>query len=104
MARTSVTIVKNDFPEAIAKGVEGAKRAKEEAIKRVADHARENVAVLTGETRDSITETDEGVIVGGAALYLEFGTRKMAAQPFLIQGVDEADDVAIEFLSAIFGK
>jgi len=99
-----VTILKNDFPEMTARGVEGADHAKEAAIRKVAEHARENVAVLTGETRDSITEQEDGVSVGGAALYLEFGTRKMAAQPFLIQGVDEAEDVTIEFLSGIFGR
>lgn len=56
----------------------------------VADTAREMVAVDTGETRDSITVTGDGVSVGGAAVYLEFGTYKMAAEPFFRPAADAA--------------
>ena len=62
--------------------------ASSEAIKnkvkvKIAQSARKLVAVDTGETQDSITVTKDGVEAGSAALFLEFGTVKMAAQPFL---------------------
>lgn len=47
---------------------------------------QERVAVDTGETRDSIHREGSGseatVTVGGAGLFLEYGTSKMGAQPF----------------------
>ena len=60
----------------------------------VAGTARAMVAVDTGETEDSIQITPEGVVAGGAAIYLEFGTYKMAAQPFMRPAADSADDGA----------
>lgn len=70
-----------------------------EAVQPTADHARAHVAVETGEVRDSIAVTSRhtrtkatasvvvhGSTLGGAAreaLFLELGTSKMAAQPFL---------------------
>lgn len=67
-----------------------AEAAKNEVRSFVADEARGLVAVATGETQESIEETEEGVSVGGAALYLEFGTYKMSAQPFLRPAADAA--------------
>lgn len=65
--------------------------AVEDAVKEnLANTAMGLVAVDTGETRDSITVTETGVEVGGAAIYLEFGTYKMAAQPFFRPAMDEA--------------
>jgi HK97 gp10 family phage protein len=47
---------------------------------------QERVAVDTGETRDSIHVEGSGseakVVVGGAGLFLEYGTIHMQAQPF----------------------
>lgn len=70
-----------------------------QAIQPTADHARAHVAVETGEVRDAIqvdghhsrTRATASVVVvgstiGGAAreaLFLELGTSKMAAEPFL---------------------
>lgn len=54
----------------------------------VAAEARQNVPVRTGALRDSITVNDEGDTVSvsadaGHALYVELGTSRMAAEPFL---------------------
>jgi HK97 gp10 family phage protein len=69
----------------------------------VAGTAKSIVSVETGETYDSIEVTPEGVVAGGAALYLEFGTYKMAAQPFMRPAADGADDGgAIAAASAVF--
>ena len=57
----------------------------------VAEEAQRQGPGLTGETRDSIQVTEEGVSAAGAAIYLEFGTSKMDAQPFLRPAAEEAD-------------
>ena len=65
--------------------------------------AKSMVPVDTGETYDSIQVTPEGVVAGGAAIYLEFGTYKMGAEPFMRPAADEADDHgAIAAASAAF--
>jgi HK97 gp10 family phage protein len=69
----------------------------------VAATAKSMVPVDTGETYDSIQVTPEGVVAGGAALYLEFGTYKMAAEPFMRPAADGADDGgAIAAAAAVF--
>lgn len=57
----------------------------------VAEAARARVPVLTGETRESIAVVPEGVQAAGAARWLEFGTYRMAAEPFMRPAADEAD-------------
>lgn len=71
-------------------GTAAAEAGKNEVRGFVAETARNTVAVATGETQESITETDEGVTFGGASLYLEFGTYKMSAQPFIRPAADAA--------------
>ena len=95
-------IVEDLFPERIAEGLEAAKEAEEAAKQTIADRARERVAVLTGATRDSIQETAEGVEAGEASVFLEFGTVKMAAQPFFLQGVPEGEVSADDKLRFAF--
>lgn len=62
----------------------------------VLTEAKQNVRQRTGETRDSgqITGGDMVYVVsfGGAALYLEYGTAKQPAYPFL--GPAVADNMA----------
>jgi HK97 gp10 family phage protein len=59
----------------------------------VATFARQMVPVDTGELRDSIEVTGEGVVAGtDHAVYVEFGTFKMTAEPFLRPAADEADE------------
>jgi HK97 gp10 family phage protein len=89
------------LPELFAKlaavqtvGLAGAETAKTLLSEDVAGNARSKVAVDTGETRESIEVFEEGVRAGGAAPFLEFGTFKMAAQPFMRPAADEADGEA----------
>ena len=99
-----VTIVENLFPERIAEGLEAAKEAEDAAKRAIAEGARERVPVLTGETQDSIQETEDGVEAGGASIFLEFGTRKMAARPFFLQGVPDGEISADEKLRFAFRR
>jgi hypothetical protein len=99
-----VIFVENLFPKRIAQGLEAAEMAKEESIRIIADGARSRVPVLTGETRDSIEELSDGVQVGGAGIFLEFGTRKMAPHPFLLQGMPEGEAGADGVLRIAFSR
>jgi len=73
-----------------ARAAAAAPKASEAIAEEVANSARDRVPVLTGETQASIETTPEGVQAGAAAIYLEFGTSRMAAQPFLRPAADEA--------------
>lgn len=83
-------MVYNGFPRAIAHVNARAEGAEDILKERIAEEARLRVRVKTGETRDSIQVTDEGVEAGGAAPFLEFGTRKMPAYPFLGPAVEHS--------------
>ncbi len=78
-------IVWNIIPEFTLRMNSEAKLVKERALRAIAERARELVRVDTGETRDSImvNEEDGTVEVAGAGKFLEFGTIKMQAYPFL---------------------
>lgn len=60
-----------------------AKRRNEQLAEITGDIARSIVAVDTGATKRSIEVQGNEVSAGEAAIYLEFGTVKMDAQPFL---------------------
>jgi hypothetical protein len=62
--------------------------------KEVADEMRMNVAVDTGFTRSTIEVTPEGVVAGGAIVFLEYGTSKMAPQPVAVPAVNRFADPA----------
>lgn len=86
--------------------VEAAEPAAQRSVgEEVAEAARARVAVSTGETQASIEATTEGASAGGAAVYLEFGTYKMEAQPFMRPAADEASGEGAEavFQAAIRG-
>lgn len=93
---------------AVSTGGQVAKGAREVVGRAVADAARARVEVLTGETRESITSDSEKVEAAGASVYLEFGTSKMAAEPFMRPAADEVGpaavaDAARQVASAITG-
>jgi HK97 gp10 family phage protein len=83
MPRIRMRIQMNRIPEVVAEMNGGAHKARDEAAQRIADLARDTVAVDTGETKESIRVNAGSVSVDGAGLFLEFGTVKMQAQPFL---------------------
>jgi HK97 gp10 family phage protein len=76
-------LVSNRFKELTAVVNADSEKVKDKVKMKIYQSAYKNVAVDTGATQDSITITNEGVEAGEASLFLEFGTVKMAAQPFL---------------------
>jgi HK97 gp10 family phage protein len=78
-------IVWNIIPEFTAKINAEAAVIKHHALERIVEEARSRVRVASGDTRDSIaiTEDGDGVEAGFAAKFLEYGTVKMSAYPFL---------------------
>lgn len=89
-----------------AAGVVAGDAAAAAVAEQVADLARAMVPVETGELRDSIVVTDEGVTAGtDHAVYVEFGTYKMPAEPFMRPAADEADEsAAVRAASSVFGE
>jgi HK97 gp10 family phage protein len=74
------------------------------AANEAADIARELVPVITGFLRDSIyvEETPDGIAFGAHADYagfVEFGTSKMQAEPFLRPAVEQTLALITEDLS-----
>lgn len=70
----------------------GSELAAARSARVIAAEAAKNAPVLTGSLRDSIRAEGEGenwvVIVGAPyGAYVEFGTRFMAAQPYLLPAV-----------------
>lgn len=79
--------------------VEAAAPAAQQVVgEEVAASARSQVPVLTGETQASIQSSTDGASAGGAALYLEFGTSFMSAQPFLRPAADGASGAGAEIV------
>lgn len=79
--------------ERVAEGVASAARV-------ISEEARQRCPVDTGNLRDSISvETDgqKAVVTATAdyAAYVEFGTSKAAAQPFLVPAILESADAAV---------
>jgi hypothetical protein len=100
----SAEIVFDIIPEYTARANGLAGEVRRRALEKIAERARELVAVDTGETRDSIQVTDEGVEVGGAGVFLEYGTRNMAAEPFLGPSTSQVQEsFALELRAALDG-
>lgn len=97
MPMVVMEVVLDRVPEAIDAGIALADEAHNEGIQTLAENARMLVPVATGELQDSIQETSEGVEAGtDHAFYVEFGTYKMSAQPFMSPSVP----VALEAMQA----
>lgn len=89
-----------EFMERIENGVEAAMK---ELGESVAERAKEYCPVDTGRLQESITATADGttVTVGSDveyAAYVELGTYKMSAQPYLRPALEECGGEAIEIL------
>ena len=90
-----------DAVEKMARGIA-------EGCRIVADEAKANAPVDTGELRDSITSKAEG-LSGTAgtnknyAAYQEFGTYKMKAHPFLVPALKNKQPEVIAAIMAQFG-
>lgn len=105
MADLTVRVVFNRIPDiAEALRTEGAALC-ERTADAIVDDAKSTVAVRTGETRDSIHREGGGfasrVLVGGAGLWLEYGTRFMHAHPFFHPAVEKARQAYIAGWHAI---
>jgi HK97 gp10 family phage protein len=92
-------------------GTAGAKadRASTVSMLKVAEQLRSDIAtdapVLTGETRASVNMKASGsearITASSAAFYLEFGTSKMAPQPFMFDKLPPASERLAKLLAAI---
>lgn len=88
-------VVFNRLPDLIASLASEGDRHVEETADAVADDARRNAPVDTGELRDSIHVEGSGrqtrVVVGADhGIFPEYGTRKMAARPYFWPAVERA--------------
>ena len=100
-----------ELARALRKAGGDVKRQAGQALGRVTSQAtadmRGSVARLTGETAASITSTGAGldreIKAGGAALYLEHGTSRMAPQPFMGPAIDRAESSLVEQLERTVG-
>lgn len=93
-----------EFKREIDNGME---RVLEDVGKEVRDRAKELCPVDTGNLRDSIEyeAAEESVSVYSDveyAAYVELGTYKMAAQPYLRPALEEAGHMAIKALEEEF--
>ena len=100
--RVTFRMVTNRFRMVTARIDAGAEKAVQDFREKVADEARARVAVKTGETKDSIEATKDGVEAGGAALFLEMGTVKMAPQPFLAPAIEASRHTLEGEFAALF--
>lgn len=92
-------VVFNRIPELIAVTIANSKRAEIAGARKIAEEARRRAPVDTGELRDSIAAHDNEVIVGAEhGIYNEFGTYKMAPQPFFLPAIEA---VAPEFFQEV---
>jgi HK97 gp10 family phage protein len=95
-------LVFNGFPKMRERVNARARYSEHELKERIAEEARARVRVKTGATRDSITVTDEGVEAGEAAVFLEFGTRRQEAHPFLGASVEASKPHIEEAFRGLF--
>jgi len=74
----------------------GGEEARQAAAEAIATRARALVEVRSGATRATIRAEGGKVVAGGAALYLERGTSKMPAEPFLVPAVAQSQSQATD--------
>jgi HK97 gp10 family phage protein len=90
-----VTVVKNFIPNVIQNLTAVVPQTTRERLERVRDRAKELAPVKTGFLRDSIEVVMTGVSNGSVvaqkeyAPYVELGTSRAPAQPFLLPALEE---------------
>jgi len=100
---------KSRVPELTNRFIKAANEARVETIEEVGNIAQQNAPVRTGELRDSkVTEhTENASLVTFTAphfLFVEFGTYKMAANPFFLAAVVRAKDIFRKKIKEKLGK
>lgn len=110
MSRIKVEISGFDGADAVLAGVRtDVAEAVRKAAEAVAEEARRMCPVDTGALRNSIAVSSDGsraeVIAGkDYAVFVEFGTYKTAAQPFLVPALLVSADAAMDIIkNEIFG-
>lgn len=95
MADVTVTIKFNKFPEIAAAMPSKTKAVVKKASFDVEGHAKNRVPIDTGALHDSIlTKFENGGLTGiiapheDYALFVELGTRRQSAQPYMIPAAD----------------
>lgn len=78
------------------------KEIEEQAAKLVADLAAARAPVLTGDLKASVGEEGgEVVVTSDHAIFQEYGTRRMKAQPFLRPARDASEPIVREMAEGI---
>lgn len=109
MASGGFIVVFNRIPELIAAVEANSRSAPKRVADRIASRAREYAPVDTGYLRstigtESISVGKEAEVFASAeyAAYIEFGTYKMAPQPFLGPAVEDfADEFMLEIAAPV---
>ena len=103
-------VIWNHIPELIVAVEANSRQAPKRVCDKIAARMRETVAVDTGFTKSTIgsesieTGKSAEVFAGGAAAYLEYGTYKMAAQPFMSPAVaDYEEEFLLEVAAPVLG-
>ena len=66
---------------------------------KIAEDAKNRAPVVSGDLRDSIQATADGVeVISDHALWVELGTEHMSPQPFLTPSVQDAESDMISAL------
>lgn len=94
--KATIRVVSNKFPELIRKSPEKAKELVKKAAYEFEARAKVEVPVDTGNLRNSIRTTFEndgmtGIVSTNVeyAIYVEYGTRFMAAQPYFTPAAEQ---------------
>lgn len=101
MSKSRVKVVFNHFPEIARLLPELTQELLKETAEAVAEEARANVRVRSGKTKESIvTEVEKYralvIVKHFVGHFLEFGTIKMAAKPFLTPAAEKFKPLFIE--------
>lgn len=93
-----------DFAEAAASAPERADKVVDKTKTKIRDTARDNAPVRTGEFRDGIVETEDGVeATAPHSPFVEFGTVNMGPQPTVFPAADQHEGEFVSGLEDVAG-